>query len=98
MTFAGESQMDEAAERLGLDPLEIRKRNVLAPGESAWPKARGIDADIAADIDLAAELLAMRPELPGLLISHRYPLDAAVEAFRVANDRKAGAIKVVLEP
>ena len=50
------------------------------------------------DIDLAAELLAMRPELPGLLISHRYPLDAAVEAFRVANDRKAGAIKVVLEP
>jgi threonine dehydrogenase-like Zn-dependent dehydrogenase len=50
------------------------------------------------DIDLAAELLAMRPELPGLLISHRYPLDAAVEAFRIANDRKAGAIKVVLEP
>ena len=57
VTFAGESQMDEAAERLGLDPLEIRKRNVLAPGESAWPKARGIDADIAADIDLAAEEL-----------------------------------------
>jgi threonine dehydrogenase-like Zn-dependent dehydrogenase len=50
------------------------------------------------DIDLAAELLALRPELPGVLISHRYPLDAATEAFRTANDRKAGAIKVVLEP
>ncbi|MBW2401742.1 MAG: zinc-binding dehydrogenase [Deltaproteobacteria bacterium] len=34
------------------------------------------------DIDLAAELLALRSELPGLLISHRYPLDAAAEAFR----------------
>ena len=50
------------------------------------------------DVDLAAELLAERPELPDVFISHRYPLDAATEAFRIANDRKAGAIKVVLEP
>jgi threonine dehydrogenase-like Zn-dependent dehydrogenase len=50
------------------------------------------------DIDVAAELLSTRPELPGVLISHRYPLDAAAEAFRIANDRQAGAIKVVLEP
>jgi len=50
------------------------------------------------DVDVAAELLAARPELPGVLISHRLPLDAAAEAFRIAHDRKAGAIKVVLEP
>lgn len=57
VVFPAESQMDEAAARLGLDPLEIRRRNVLAPGERAWEKARGIDADLAADMQLAAEEL-----------------------------------------
>jgi threonine dehydrogenase-like Zn-dependent dehydrogenase len=32
------------------------------------------------------------------MISHRFPLDAATEAFATAADRAAGAIKVVLEP
>jgi CO/xanthine dehydrogenase Mo-binding subunit len=54
VTLAGESQLDEAAERLGLDPLEIRRRNVLSLRERPWPTARGIDADLAADLDLAA--------------------------------------------
>jgi threonine dehydrogenase-like Zn-dependent dehydrogenase len=29
---------------------------------------------------------------------HQFPLDDVVEAFRVASDRAAGAIKVVLHP
>jgi CO/xanthine dehydrogenase Mo-binding subunit len=57
VTFAAESQMDEAAERLGLDPLELRRRNVLAPGERPWPRVRGIDADVGADLALAADEL-----------------------------------------
>jgi threonine dehydrogenase-like Zn-dependent dehydrogenase len=50
------------------------------------------------DVDIAAQLLAQRPELPGILITHRLPLDAAAEAFAIAANRQAGAIKVVLEP
>ena len=50
------------------------------------------------DIDLAAGLLARHPEVPELLITHRFPLDAAAEAFEIAGQRAAGAIKVVLEP
>ncbi len=50
------------------------------------------------DVDAAAALLAVQPEIARTLITHRYPLDAAGEAFRVAADRKAGSIKVVLEP
>ena len=66
VVLAGESQMDEAAERLGLDPLEIRRRNVLKPGERPWPKVRGIDADLGADIELAAiELDWDAPAEPG---------------------------------
>ncbi|MCB1706186.1 MAG: alcohol dehydrogenase catalytic domain-containing protein [Halioglobus sp.] len=50
------------------------------------------------DVDVAAQLLAQRPELPDILITHRLPLDAAPEAFAIAANRQAGAIKVVLEP
>ena len=64
VTLAGESQMDEAAERLGIDGLEIRRRNVLQPGERPWPGVRGIDADLLADLDLAAEELGWDKPLP----------------------------------
>jgi 2-desacetyl-2-hydroxyethyl bacteriochlorophyllide A dehydrogenase len=50
------------------------------------------------DVDVAATLLATRPEIAEALITHRFPLDAATEAFAVARDRSAGAIKVVVEP
>lgn len=50
------------------------------------------------DVDAAAALLGSDPEIARNIITHRFPLDAAEEAFRVAADRKAGAIKVVLEP
>lgn len=52
----------------------------------------------ARDVDVAASLLAARPEIARSLITHRFPLDAAPEAFRTAADRAAGAIKVVLRP
>jgi threonine dehydrogenase-like Zn-dependent dehydrogenase len=50
------------------------------------------------DFEVAVALLAARPEVPETIITHRFPLDAAVEAFTAAHDRQAGAIKVVLEP
>jgi len=50
------------------------------------------------DVDVAAQLLADRPELARLIITHRFPLDGARQAFATAQDRASGAIKVVLEP
>jgi len=50
------------------------------------------------DVDVAATILARHPELPDIVVTHRFPLDAAADAFSVASDRSAGAIKVVLEP
>jgi len=50
------------------------------------------------DVEVAASILAARPEIGPALITHRFPLDAAREAFDTARDRAAGAIKVVLEP
>jgi CO/xanthine dehydrogenase Mo-binding subunit len=64
--LAAESQIDEAAERLGIDPLEIRRQNVVAPGERLWPKARGMDADLEGDLCMTAEALDWwTPPAPG---------------------------------
>ena len=54
------------------------------------------DGDLR-DFDRAVALVAQTPDLPEILITHRFPLDAAAQAFDTARDRSQGAIKVVLE-
>jgi 2-desacetyl-2-hydroxyethyl bacteriochlorophyllide A dehydrogenase len=46
----------------------------------------------------SADLLADRPELVEALITHRFPIEDAPEAFRVAQDRSQGVFRVVVEP
>jgi threonine dehydrogenase-like Zn-dependent dehydrogenase len=50
------------------------------------------------DFGSAVALLARHPEIADTLITRRFPLDDAAEAFRAAADRASGEIKVVLEP
>ena len=50
------------------------------------------------DFEDAANLLASTPHLVDALITHRFPIDDAAEAFRVAADKSTGALRVVLEP
>jgi CO/xanthine dehydrogenase Mo-binding subunit len=45
--FASESQLDVIAAKLGIDPAELRLKNLLERGEEVRPKLRGIDADLA---------------------------------------------------
>ncbi len=68
------------------------KETIIVPSSMYSKKGLG------RDVDLAAALLSAEPVIAETLITHRLPLDAAAEAFAIANDRKAGAIKVVLEP
>jgi threonine dehydrogenase-like Zn-dependent dehydrogenase len=46
----------------------------------------------------AADLLADRPELAAMLVTHRFPIEDAAEAYRVAQDRTRGVFRVVVEP
>jgi len=50
------------------------------------------------EMEDAARMLADDPEITRSVITHRFPMEDAAEAFRVAGDRSAGAIRVVIEP
>ena len=57
VTWAYESQMDIIAEKLGLDPLEFRVKNLLKKGELYTP------GDTPVDCDLKAGLLRVAKEI-----------------------------------
>ena len=56
--WASESQVDIIAADLGLDPLEIRLKNMLARGEAVRKGRRPLDGDPAAGLRLAAQAVA----------------------------------------
>ncbi len=55
-TWAGESQIDMIAHRLDIDPLEIRRKNLLKLGEPFVPGESAMDSDLEAGMDLVNEL------------------------------------------
>jgi len=71
---------------------------VSMKGLKIYASCRYSRQGLVRDVDMAAQLLAQRPDLPQILITHRLPLEAAAEAFAIAANRQDGAIKVVLEP
>ena len=56
-SFASESQIDMIARRLGLDPYEFRRRNLLALGEEFQPNDSGMDSDLMHGLDEVAARL-----------------------------------------
>ncbi len=52
--WAVESNMDEAARQLGIDPVELRLRNLAKPGESFLPNDTPADGDWAQAVRRAA--------------------------------------------
>jgi 2-desacetyl-2-hydroxyethyl bacteriochlorophyllide A dehydrogenase len=50
------------------------------------------------EFEEVAAMLADEPEIARTVITHRFPLEDAPEAFRVAADKSSGAIRVVIEP
>ncbi len=98
--FALETAVDELAERLGLDPLELRRRNASVPGTPMFDGEPWPEIGLAAVLDaLAADpLWRRRRQLPagegvGAAIGW-WPgaKDAAAAVCRISND---GSVQVI---
>jgi CO/xanthine dehydrogenase Mo-binding subunit len=64
-SWASESQIDMIARRLGLDPVALRKKNLLALGEPFVPGESGMDSDLHAGLDLVCREIGYgRKNLP----------------------------------
>jgi CO/xanthine dehydrogenase Mo-binding subunit len=99
LQWIGESQVDEVARRAGLDPLELRRRNLLTPGELVRPTGgKPLDADLVGDVEKVADAIGWNaPAAPdvgrgvsvGLLAAGAHPVSRA--SVRLAPD---GAVEV----
>ena len=85
--------------------LGVHSESLTMPGLPALIKELKVVSSLAyntsggqRDIDVAAQILADDPTIGSTMITHRVPLERAAEGFRLAADRSAGVIKVVLEP
>ena len=58
--------LDQAAQQLRIDPVELRSRNLVRRGEELLRGKRPLDADLHADLDLLTKSLEWgeRPEVP----------------------------------
>jgi CO/xanthine dehydrogenase Mo-binding subunit len=59
--WATESQMDRIAQALGIDPIELRHRNLLSRGETVRADLRAIDVDMAEALGLVSQSLGRGP-------------------------------------
>jgi CO/xanthine dehydrogenase Mo-binding subunit len=96
LQWAGELQVDEVGRRVGVDPLQMRQRNLLHPGEDVRPGGKPLDADLVGDIEKAAAELGWGEPLPeghgrglsvGLLAAGAHPVSSAV--VRLESDGEA---------
>lgn len=57
--LAGETNMDVAADRLGIDPYEMRRRNLVGKGREFMPGLRPMDSDIGSNVDILEDRLGL---------------------------------------
>lgn len=62
--LACEYNLDRAANLLGIDAREIRRRNLIPPGGQVLPGKRPLDADLAADLDMLVDALEVEDASP----------------------------------
>jgi CO/xanthine dehydrogenase Mo-binding subunit len=87
MQWIGESQIDELARRAGIDPLEVRRRNLLARGEEVRSVGKPMDADLVGDVEKVAQAIGWgtpkkkftgRGISVGLLAAGAHPVSSAI--------------------
>ncbi len=95
LQWIGESQIDEIARRAEINPLAIRRENLLRPGGQVRPGGKPLDADLVGDVEKVAEAVGWgRPKEPftgrglsvGLLAAGAHPVSGAVVRMEAEGD------------
>ncbi|HYB73026.1 MAG TPA: molybdopterin cofactor-binding domain-containing protein, partial [Candidatus Sulfotelmatobacter sp.] len=68
VTWAAECQMDTIAERLGMDPVELRLKNLLARGEQYVAGETPMDGDLLEGLRRTAQAIGWTSLSPGSLV------------------------------
>jgi 2-desacetyl-2-hydroxyethyl bacteriochlorophyllide A dehydrogenase len=79
-------------------PLEIDWMTMFTKEARLIPSLGYCTHEDGREMDHVAQMLADDPEIAKTVITHRFPIEDAPEAFRVASDRASGSIRVVIEP
>jgi CO/xanthine dehydrogenase Mo-binding subunit len=105
VTFASESQLDELAHKLSMDPLELRRRNALRAGQptatgQVFPQSVGILQTIERIAARLPALAALRPDAgsPGSQRSRPPGAAGAVGPARDARQAAVGAARAGWRP
>ena len=64
VTMAGESQIDELAARIGMDPYEFRLHNAAQPKQEFFPGMRPFDGTLSQDLRIVADNIGWKEPLP----------------------------------
>ena len=83
---------------LHLGPLQVQWMPLFHREARLIPSLGYCAHDGVREMEEAAAMLAENPEIARTVITHRFALEDAPEAFRVASDKASGAIRVVIEP
>jgi CO/xanthine dehydrogenase Mo-binding subunit len=88
--LAGEVNLEQIADKVGIDSGTLRFKNLLGPGGRVLPDGRGLDADIGADLHIVIDALqaAAQPGKDG----YRRAIGFAVSA----SDAGAAPISTVM--
>jgi threonine dehydrogenase-like Zn-dependent dehydrogenase len=79
-------------------PVELNWMPLFHREASVLPSLGYCRHEGGREMEEAAAMLAADADIARTLITHRFPIEDAAEAFRVAGDRASGAIRVVIEP
>jgi 2-desacetyl-2-hydroxyethyl bacteriochlorophyllide A dehydrogenase len=81
-----------------IEPVQLEWHPLFMKEAKVIPSLGYCAHESGREMEDAARMLAEQPEIPRTVITHRFPIEDATEAFRVAGDRSSGAIRVVIEP
>jgi CO/xanthine dehydrogenase Mo-binding subunit len=99
LQWIGESQLDEVARRLSVDRLEIRRRNLLRPGEEVRPGGKPLDADLIGDVEKAAAAIGWGDSGTPLAAERAHPAqDRLVSKIRRGRGVSVGLLAAGAHP